>query len=115
MPEPNGRRIYSAGTHPQSVHPLAVAVMKEVGVDMSHQYPKSLGEIPMGDVDLIVTVCDSADEISPAVPIQTQQTHWPLSDPALAEGDDEQVLQVFRMVRDEIRARVQQLLGNSLH
>src|SRR5918992_2647815 len=58
----NGRRIYSAGTHPQAIHPLAVKVMKEVGVDISHQYSKSVEQVPIREVDLVITLCADAAE-----------------------------------------------------
>ena len=102
----NGRRIYSAGTDPQPIHRSAVRVMQEVGIDISHQYSKRVEEVPIREVDLIVTLCA---ESCATLAIETERMHWPLTDPALAEGDDEQVLQVFRTVRDDIRARVQQL------
>jgi two-component system phosphate regulon sensor histidine kinase PhoR len=111
----NGRRIYSAGTHPQAIHPLAVRVMKEAGVDISHQYSKGLEEVPIREVDLVVTLCGNAVETCPTLAIKAEQTHWALADPALAQGDEEQVLQVFRTVRDDIRTRVQQLLVTSSH
>ena len=111
----NGRRIYSAGTHPQAIHPLAVRVMKEAGVDISHQYSKGLEEVPIREVDLVVTLCGNAVETCPTLAIKAEQTHWSLADPALAQGDEEQVLQVFRTVRDDIRTRVQQLLVTSSH
>jgi two-component system phosphate regulon sensor histidine kinase PhoR len=105
----NGRRIYSAGTEPKPIHPSAVRVMREVGIDISHQYSKSVEEVPIREVDLFVTLCDSAAESCATFAIEAERMHWPLTDPALAKGDDEQVLQVFRAVRDDIRSRVQQL------
>lgn len=105
----NGRRIYSAGTEPKPIHPLGVRVMKEVGIDISHQYSKGVEEVPIREVGLFVTLCDSAAERCATLAIEAERMHWPLIDPALAKGDDEQVLQVFRAVRDDIRARVQQL------
>jgi arsenate reductase len=89
--------------------------MKESGIDISHQYSKTLDDVPIRQVDLVVTLCRTAAEICPTLAINAEHTHWPLPDPALAHGDEEQVLQVFRTVRDDIRARVQQLLGTSLH
>jgi two-component system, OmpR family, phosphate regulon sensor histidine kinase PhoR len=111
----NGRRIYSAGTIPKAIHPLAVKVMKEVGIDISHQYSKSVEQVPVREVDLLITLCDGAAETCATLAIQAERTHWPLADPALAPGDDEQILQVFRTVRDDIRSRVQQLFVTSSH
>jgi arsenate reductase len=80
--------------------------MQEIGIDISHQYSKRVEEVPIREVDLIVTLCA---ESCATLPIEAERIHWPLTDPALAEDDDAQVLQVFRTVRDDIRARVQQL------
>jgi arsenate reductase len=89
--------------------------MKEVGIDISHQYSKTVEEIPIREVDLVVTLCGNAAETCPTLAIEAEQKHWPLADPALAQGDEEQVLQVFRTVRDDIRTRIQQLLVTSSH
>jgi two-component system, OmpR family, phosphate regulon sensor histidine kinase PhoR len=107
----NGLGIYSAGTDPKPIHPLAIRIMKEVGIDISHQYSKGIEEVPLDEVDLLITLCDSAAESCATLAIEAERMHWPLKDPALAEGDDAQVLQVFRTVRDDIRARVQRLFG----
>jgi arsenate reductase len=80
--------------------------MQEVGIDISHQYSKRVEEVPIREVGLIVTL---GAESCATLTIEAERMHWALTDPALAEGDDEQVLQVFRTVRDDIRARVQQL------
>lgn len=106
----NGHRIYSAGTEPQPVHPLAVEVMKEAGIDISNQSSKGLDAVPLDSVDLLITLCGDAAEICPAVPIDARRDHWPLRDPALARGDEEHILKVFREVRDTIRVRVEGLL-----
>ena len=106
----NGHRIYSAGTEPKPVHPLAVEVMKEAGIDISNQSSKGLDAVPLDSVDLLITLCGDAAETCPAVAIDARRDHWPLPDPALARGDDEHIRKVFRDVRDAIRARVEGLL-----
>jgi thioredoxin type arsenate reductase len=105
----NGTRIYSAGTAPKGLHPIAARVMKEAGVDISTQKSKGLDAIPLDQVDLVVTLCGEAAETCAMLPGKVERVHWPLADPAVVQGDEEQVLQVFRQVRDEIRARVQEL------
>jgi two-component system, OmpR family, phosphate regulon sensor histidine kinase PhoR len=106
----NGHRFYSAGTEPKPIHPLAVKVMKEAGIDISNQISKGLDAVPLERVDLLITLCGDAREICPTVPKIGARDHWPLPDPALARGDDEQILKVFREVRDAIRACVERLL-----
>ncbi len=103
--------FFSAGTQPKPIHPLAVRVMMEAGIDISDQRSKGLDAVPLDKIDHLVTLCDDAREQCPVVPLSAQRSHWPIIDPAQAAGDDEQVLAIFRKVRDDIRERVQQLLA----
>lgn len=96
--------VYSAGSRPAGyVHRLAVEVMREVGIDISNQRSKSLEEIPLGELDLVITLCDSAKNECPALP-GTKVEHWGIPDPA-GKG-----LYAFRWVRDEIGKRVEELI-----
>jgi arsenate reductase len=97
--------VHSAGTRPSFVHPLAVRVMAEAGVDISSHRSKSVEEMKGLAFDLVVTVCDSAREACPILPGARKTLHQAFEDPALA-GDGEGALPVFRSVRDEIRARL---------
>ena len=111
---PDGVVFYSAGTAPRAIHPLAIQVMQEVGIDISRQRPKSLEEIPLDHVDLLITLCGDAAESCPVLPVKVERRHWPLRDPALAHGTPEQILEIFRGVRDQIRVKVEALLeGNA--
>lgn len=109
---PENVRVHSAGTEPKAVHPLAIQVMKEVGIDISDQGSKGLERVPLEKIDLVVTLCGEAAESCPTLAHETNRLHWPLPDPALAQGDKEAVLKTFRAVRDEIRARVEKLLSS---
>ncbi|MDW8321130.1 MAG: arsenate reductase ArsC [Armatimonadota bacterium] len=101
--------IWSAGTRPaERVHPLAVQVMAEKDIDISSQCPKLVNAIPQ-PVDFVVTLCGEAAEECPAFPGAKRTEHWGLPDPARATGAPEEVLQVFRSVRDEIERRMQEL------
>jgi arsenate reductase len=106
---PKGVQVYSAGTEPKRVHPLAIRVMKEMGIDISSQSSKGLEAVPLQRIDMVVTLCGEASEICPALPGKTERLHWPLPDPALTQGDEEEVLKTFRAVRDEVRRRVERL------
>ena len=106
--------IYSAGTEPRDVHPLAVRVMREVGIDITGQYSKSLAAVPLNAIDQIVTLCGEADEQCPTLARPLRRTHWPIADPASAEGAEKEVLAAFRKVRDEISARVEELFTTSV-
>ncbi|MHB8763010.1 MAG: arsenate reductase ArsC [Deferrisomatales bacterium] len=101
----------SAGTRPQGVHPLAIRVMAEAGVDLSGHRSKAVGELQDQHLDLLVTVCGGARESCPLFPGEVKERrHWPFDDPAEAQGAEDEVLAVFRRVRDEIRARIESFL-----
>jgi len=102
--------VASAGIAPTSVNPRAAAVMAEAGVDISDQTSKAIDRDLLHRAAVVVTLCGDAEEACPATPPQVRRLHWPLRDPARAQGDEAAVAAVFRSVRDEIRARVAALL-----
>ncbi len=96
--------VVSAGSKPAGyVHPLAIKVMAEIGLDISHHTSKHLSEFTSQPVETVITVCGHADQACPVFPGQLNRHHWPFEDPAHAPGTDEEKLAVFRRVRDEIR------------
>ena len=105
--------VYSAGTAPREIHPLAVRVMREVGIDISSQHSKGVESIPLAKIRRIITLCGEAAENCPILPKTTEHIHWSFPDPALARGDEERILQAFRDVRDAIRYHVQRLFVTS--
>jgi len=108
--------VYSAGLSPrQQVHPLAVKVMAEDGVDISGQKPKDL-DLYLGKlaVSYLIIVCSRADESCPRVfPGMGQRLYWPFDDPDAFEGDEEATLNEFRRVRDQIRQRIRWWLAET--
>lgn len=101
----------SAGIEAHGQNPRAVAVMREAGVDISQQVSQRLTDDMLRWADLVVTVCGHADEHCPVLPPGTQKKHWPLSDPARASGSEAEIMAVFRATRDDIRARVEGIVG----
>ena len=96
--------VQSAGSKPAGyVHPLAIQVMKEIGIDISGHHSKHMNEFLQQKVETVITVCGNADQACPMFPGQLNRHHWGFDDPAHATGTDEEKLQVFRRVRDEIR------------
>ncbi len=93
--------VFSAGTHPSQVNPLAITAMDEKGIDLSMHYSKSVDEFAGQQFNTVITVCDNAKEACPIWPGSTT-IHHSFEDPATAEGNDEERLAVFRRVRDEI-------------
>ncbi len=103
--------VYSAGISPVGVHPLAIEVMGEAGVDISAHSSDALSMEQLQAMDMIITLCGDARESCPVVPTKVEKRHWPLPDPAKAEGNAAEVMHSFRVVRDEIEERVLQLLA----
>jgi arsenate reductase len=96
--------VRSAGSTPAGyVHPLAIQVMREIGIDISGNRSKPLSEFLSGHVETVVTVCGNADQACPIFPGQVNRYHWGFSDPAKATGSEAEILQAFRQARDEIK------------
>ncbi len=100
--------VHSAGTHPASVRPEAVAVMSELGIDISQHWSKSVDEFRGQEFDFVITVCDNANAACPHFPGNTRRLHWPFEDPAAVTGTLAERLAAFRQVRDQIRAKVRE-------
>jgi arsenate reductase len=110
----NELRAYSGGTDPAGyVHELAIAVMGELGIDISGQRSKPVAEFRDVDFDLVVTVCDDAAENCPVWLGRGRRMHLGFEDPARATGSKDERLAVFRRVRDEIREQMLALLSSS--
>lgn len=98
-------QVFSAGTNPSDkVNPFAMQVMKEIGIDISRQYPKSVKQFIEQPFDYLITVCDNAKDICPVFVGQVKQRlHLSFEDPSEVRGTDTEVSQVFRRIRDEIK------------
>ena len=104
---PEGCEVWSAGTEPRSVHPLAVEVMKEVGVELTAQTSKGLADVPVDRADTVVVLCGEQDASCPRLESTVRKVSWPLPDPAAAPEVER--ADAFRRVRDEIKWRVSSL------
>ena len=104
---PPGTRVFSAGSEPGTINPLAVRVLAEAGVDASGQFSKGLDAVPLDEIDLVVTLC--AEEVCPLFPRSVRKLHWPLQDPAKATGTEEERLAAFRAARDQLSSRLETL------
>lgn len=105
---PEGVRVSSAGSEPTRVRPQAVKALEEVGIDIRSQRSKGVEDIP-GEVEAVITLC--AEEVCPAWLGQAWRVHWGLPDPAAVVGTEEEQLQAFREVRNELRVRLEVLFG----
>ena len=96
--------VQSAGSDPAGfVHPLAVTVLADIGIDISGNSSKHMNEFLSSEVETVITVCDNADQACPSFPGQANRHHWPFPDPAKAEGTEEEIRKIFEKVRDDIR------------
>lgn len=95
--------VASAGSKPAGyVHPLGIVAMQEIGIDISTHNSKHMNDFLVRDVETVITVCGNADQACPMFPGQVNRHHWGFYDPALATGSEEEQLQVFRQIRDEM-------------
>ena len=99
--------VFSAGTKPAGLNPMAVAVMRESGVDISSHRSKPVDELAKVEFQFVITVCDAVCQECPGYPGALYQLQWSFDDPAEATGSDEDNLAVFRRVRDEIAEQVE--------
>ena len=102
--------VYSAGSEPSRIHPLAVRVMAESGIDVSGADSKSLDQFIGQDFDYVITVCDRANETCPVFPGDPERIHWSFDDPSAVEGDERERLRAFQDVRNLLNMRLQNWL-----
>jgi arsenate reductase len=105
--------VASAGVAPSALNPLASDVMKEAGIDISGQKPKSLAQSVKESFGYVIAICDTAKERSPIFPFTLHLLRWSIADPSAADGLPDQKTEVFRRVRDEIRDKVRQFIADT--
>ena len=97
-------RVASAGSKPAGyVHPLSIRALAEIGIDIASHTSKHMNLFLEQPVETVITVCGNADQVCPVYPGQATRYHWPFEDPAHAPGTEDEQMEVFRRVRDEIR------------
>jgi arsenate reductase len=102
--------VQSAGIISSYVHPLAIQVMEEIGIDISHQTSKSMDQFISQRFDYVITLCDEAAQSCPTFLGQGERYHWPFEDPAGAIGTIEKRIAVFRRIRDGIKRKIEEFL-----
>lgn len=108
----NGRyKAYSAGIDPQPINPYTIKVLEEVGFDWSSHKSKHIRDLMKKiNIDILITVCSSAKESCPTILGVQEELHWPFEDPAAFEGSEEETLDFFRKIRDQIEEKVKSWL-----
>jgi arsenate reductase len=105
--------VFSAGTHPIGVSPVAIEVMRELGIDISRQRSKSVAEFAEQTFATVITVCDNAAQECPIFSGAPQRVHWGLPDPGAVSGTPGERLAAFRRVRDELKERIQRFVSSA--
>jgi len=108
---------FSAGLLASRVHPRAIEVMKEIGIDISGQSSKEIDPELLNQMDVIITLCGHAEASCPMTPPHIKRLHWPIDDPVGTVGTEEEIMNAFRKARDEIKEKVlkfiDEIRGNS--
>ena len=99
--------MFSAGSNPSIVNPLAIEALREIDIDISHHKSKGMDEVPMDEADIVVTLCE--DEVCPVIPAGAEHLDWALPDPAGAGDQIRFQMDAFRDTRDEIKGRLDSL------
>ena len=101
---------FSAGTQPTQVNPRAIKAMNELGIDISNHESQSVENFLDQKFDYVITVCDAARETCPVFPNSKESLHWSFEDPAEATGAEEDIMKIFRKVRDQIKERLREFI-----
>jgi arsenate reductase len=107
--------VYSAGLMSAFVHKKAIAVMKELGIDISEQKSKAIDEFLLREMDFVVTLCNKAEDLCPSTPPGTRKIYRPIKDPVGMLGTEEEIMNNFRRARDEIRELIEKLYDDLSH
>ena len=104
--------VYSAGVEPTQVNPYAIKVMAEAGIDISSHRSKSVNEFLKQEFDYVITVCNHAKKVCPIFPGEHRNIHWDIEDPARIKGTEQEKMDFFRKIRDEIKEKCLLFLNN---
>jgi arsenate reductase (thioredoxin) len=98
--------VFSAGSHPSKVHPVSISVMEEIGIDISKHTSNHIDDYLNKGIDIVITVCDNANNVCPTFPHNVKRIHWRIDDPFRNWNFDLNQLSTFRETREEIKSRV---------
>ncbi len=98
--------VFSAGSHPSRVHTMSIKIMEEIGIDISHHTSDFIDDYLKTGIEIVITVCDNANEICPIFPGDVERLHWSIDDPFKGWNFDEGQIQSFRDTREEIKQKI---------
>ena len=102
--------VFSAGSHPSLVHPMSIKVMKEIGINITSHTSDPISNFLSKNINIVVTVCDNADKVCPVFPGKVERIHWSIKDPFKGWGSDPDDLVNFRKTREDLTARIKNLI-----
>jgi len=102
--------VFSAGSHPSHVHPMAIKVMSERGIDISEHTSDPIDYYLDKDMDIVITVCDHANQVCPTFPGNVERLHWSIKDPFSGWGQEDEYIDAFRRTRETIYERIKEFL-----
>lgn len=106
--------VFSSGSHPSHVHPLSVKIMDEIGIDISRHTSDHVDQYLDKGIDIVITVCDHANQVCPVFPGEVKRIHWSVDDPFSGWGDDDRLLSRYRETRSDLKRRIEGLLETSV-
>ena len=104
--------VFSAGSHPSRVHTMSIKIMEEIGIDISHHTSDFIDDYLKTGIEIVITVCDNANDICPIFPGNVERIHWSIADPFEGWEFDESQIQAFRDTREEIKQRIIEFLND---
>ena len=104
--------VFSAGSHPSQVHPMSTKIMEEIGIDISYHTSDHIDDYLKTGIEIVITVCDNANEICPIFPGTVERIHWSIDDPFEGWEFDDSQIQSLRDTREEIKQRIIKFLEN---
>jgi arsenate reductase (thioredoxin) len=105
--------VFSAGSHPSQVHPISIAVMEEIGIDISKHTSDYVDNYLKMDINIVITVCDNANDSCPTFPENVKRIHWSIDDPFLGWSNDEKDYESFRIAREKIKQKILEFLKSN--
>ena len=102
--------VFSAGSHPNRVHPMSIKIMKEIGIDISHHTSDFVDDYLDKGIDIAITVCDNANQSCPTFPGNAERIHWSIDDPFKGWNFDTSQMDSFRETRREIKEKLEMFL-----
>tara|TARA_B100000941_G_C28352528_1_gene472620 strand:+ start:300 stop:725 length:426 start_codon:yes stop_codon:yes gene_type:complete len=102
--------VFSAGSHPSLVHPMSIKVMKEIGIDITSHTSDPISKFLSKNINIVVTVCDNANKVCPVFPGKVERIHWSIKDPFKGWNSHPDDLVNFRKTREDLTARIKNLI-----